>query len=202
MIAAPIAIVVRPASRSFSCSYASRLRWLRCHSPLRSKRTRGGEHGQPEPLDIETTPPTQQFAPVVSSDERVVFFSADEGVVYRAVRDADGRYSSAAPAADINGGHSIRVRSRPTTASSISIPIAREARASISGLLAPPRRKTQSGASSIDRTVFCIARSAADVVMNPERGRSKSNATPKTTLISSATTIHAVADRLRRVPAE
>jgi hypothetical protein len=69
---------------------------------FRSVRT-GGNFAVPVAMFIEASSPGQQLAPVVSSDKRVVFFSAD-GTIYRAVREEGGTFGTAVPADDLNGG--------------------------------------------------------------------------------------------------
>ena len=59
--------------------------------------------GAPGPMNLQTEGPGQQIAPVVSSDHRVVFFSAD-GTLHRAVRQPNGEFDVAAPADDLNDG--------------------------------------------------------------------------------------------------
>jgi hypothetical protein len=70
-----------------------------------STRTPTGTFGMPQPMGLQTASVGQQFAPVVSSDQRVVFFSAD-GTIVRAVAGADGRFGIATPVAELNDGQS------------------------------------------------------------------------------------------------
>ena len=86
----------------FSSSRGGNVNELKLHS---STRTTTNKFGEPRPLNIQTTMPGQQSAPVVSSDERVVFFSND-GTIYRAIRGAGGSFGVATPADDLNGGNS------------------------------------------------------------------------------------------------
>ena len=70
---------------------------LRVYSSTRS----GADWNSPTSLNIG--PDIQQIAPVVSSDHRVLFFSAD-GTLYRAVRGGGGTFETALPADDLNEG--------------------------------------------------------------------------------------------------
>lgn len=56
-----------------------------------------------EPMNLVTENPRMEFAPVVSSDDRVLFFSAD-GVLYRAVRQPAGVFATAEPVEELNEG--------------------------------------------------------------------------------------------------
>lgn len=72
---------------------------------FRSMAQDGGLFVVGEPMDIATEPPHMQFAPAVSSDERVVFFSGD-GAIYRAVRRPEGTFDMAEEVAELNDGFS------------------------------------------------------------------------------------------------
>lgn len=56
-----------------------------------------------EPIDLITESPHFQWAPVVSSDHRVIFFSAD-GALYRAVRQPSGVFDMAEPVEELDQG--------------------------------------------------------------------------------------------------
>jgi hypothetical protein len=71
----------------------------------RSMAQDGGLFEVAEPMDIATDPPRMQFAPAVSSDERVIFFSAD-GAIYRAVRRPEGTFDTATAVEELNDGFS------------------------------------------------------------------------------------------------
>jgi hypothetical protein len=62
-----------------------------------------GEFVTAEPVDLITEIPHMQFAPVVSSDHRVIFFSAD-GALYRAVRQPSGDFATAEPVEELDEG--------------------------------------------------------------------------------------------------